>query len=275
MAEALSPARLKAARDSFYVFNVFNAVSFVLLSGSFVTLFALRLGASNALVGLLNSFGYATFFFLPLGKRLVRNRRIVEVFGLGWLFRYLGMLPVLAAPLFAANGQPALAFGLIVVGVALFNVFRGIGLIGNNPVIASLAEGHDRGAFLVNIQIVNNLAGVATSLVVALVLGRRAGPGLYAVFIAGGIAVGVAGALLLLRTPEPEAYRPSTAKSLWKTARAALAEKPFRAFSRSSSSSPLSWAWPGPSSPSTRRRSTPRATTSSWPIPSSRASAPS
>ncbi len=230
MGTGLSPARLKRARGGFYLFNCFNAVSFVLLSGSFITLFALRLGASNGLVGLLNSFGYVTFFFLPLGKRLVRRRPIVEVFGWGWMFRYFSMVPVLAAPIFAAKGNIGLAFGCIALGVALFNMFRGIALIGNNPVLASLAEGRDRGAFLVNVQIVNNLAGMGMSLVVALVLGKAAATGLYGAFIALGIATGIVGSILLLRTPEPEAYRPTSGVGLWTTTRQALKEKPFRSF---------------------------------------------
>jgi HEAT repeat protein len=230
MATALSPAKLKAARSSFYVFNALNSFSFVLLSGSFITLFALRLGASNGFVGILNSFAYATFFFLPVGKALVRRQRIIDVFGWGWFFRYVGMIPVLAAPLVAAWGHPGLAFGLIAAGVALFNVFRGIALIGNNPVLASLAEGKDRGSFLVNVQIVNNLAGMGTSLLVALALGAAAVTGLYLAFIGAGIAVGIIGSVVLLRTPEPEAYRPADGGGLLEAARGAIKEKPFRSF---------------------------------------------
>ena len=230
MASVLSPARLKAARRSFYVFNVFNSFSFVLLSGSFVTLFALRLGASASFVGLLNACAYANYFFLPLGKRLVKRHRIVEVFGWGWMLRYVSMLPLLAAPLLAAAGLPGPGFGLILAGVALFNVFRGVGLIGNNPVLASLAEGRDSGAFLVNVQIVNNLAAMGTSLLAAFLLGRMGGSGLYLLLIGLGIAVGMAGSALLLKTPEPEAFRPKESKGLLATAREAFREPAFRVF---------------------------------------------
>ncbi|NTU89525.1 MAG: hypothetical protein HGA54_06430 [Actinobacteria bacterium] len=116
MAQALSPARQKKARSSFYVFNTMNSFSFVLLSGSFITLFALRLGASDSFVGLLNSFGYATYFFLPLGKRLVNKHSIVKTFGWGWLLRYVAMVPVIAAPFFAVRGMAGLAFGLSAFG---------------------------------------------------------------------------------------------------------------------------------------------------------------
>ena len=227
---ALSPSKLKAARSSFYAFNALNSFSFVLLSGSFLTLFALRLGASNGLVGLLNAFAYATYFFIPLGKRLVRRHRIVDVFGWGWIYRNVAMLPLLAAPLAAGRGMPGLAFGLITIGVALFNIFRGAALIGNNPVLAFLAEGRDRGAFVVNVQIVNNLASMGTSLIVALALGKDAHTVLYLAFIAAGILVGLAGSAMLLRTPEPEAYRPKSVGSLMDVIREAVKEKPFRTF---------------------------------------------
>lgn len=230
MAMALSPARLKAARNSYYIFNALNSFSFVFLSGSFITLFAMKLGASNAVVGLLNSFGYATYFFLPLGKRLVRRHSIVGVFSWGWLLRFFAMVPILASPYLAAHGQTALALGLILAGVALFNFFRGFALIGNNPVLAFLAEGRDRGAFVVNIVIVNNIAGIATNLLAAFALGKSANLALYLVFIAAGIVVGIAGSLFLFKTPEPESYRPSSETDLLKIAGQAFREPSLRSF---------------------------------------------
>ena len=63
MAVPLSPKRLQAARRVFNVFNFFNSFSFVFVSGSFLTLFAVRLGASNAVVGFLNG----NVFLLDVG----------------------------------------------------------------------------------------------------------------------------------------------------------------------------------------------------------------
>jgi len=233
----ISPATLSRARKSFYAFNGLNSLSFILLSGSFVTLYVLRLSASNALVGLLNAFAYGTYFFLPLGKRLVRSRSIVSVFGWAWFFRYLTMLPALAAPVLVAMGQTTLAFGSIIVAVALFNIFRGVGMIGNNPVLANLASGGpggkraDKGAFLVNVQIVGSVAALGTNLAVALVMGQDAAPWIYAVAMAVGIAVGIVGSLILVKdTPEPEGYRSESSIPLGAMAREAFAKKPFRIF---------------------------------------------
>lgn len=233
----LSPAALQRGRSSFFVFNCLNSASFVLLSGSFVTLYALSLGASNATVGLLNAFGYGTFFFLPLGKRIVRDRPILKVFGLAWFWRFVAVSPALAAPFLVAWGLGGLGFALILVGIALFNMLRGIGLIGNNPVLANLAAGGaggrraDKGAFLVNVQIIGSLAGMATNLVVALVIGSSAPPWAFAAAMGVGIAVGIVGSLVLLKyVPEPEGYRSERSVGLAKAAREAFKEKPFRAF---------------------------------------------
>ncbi len=232
----LTPAALNRARKSYFVFSGLNAFSFILLSGSFVTLYALRLGASNALVGALNAFTYITFFFLPLGKRLVRRLPIIRVFGWAWTIRYIVMLPALAAPFLVAEGWPGPAFGLLLAGVAGFNVARGVGLIGNNPVLAYLADGgkpggrSDRGSFLVNLSILASLVGMGTNLVVALILGKSASPELYAATMAVSIAVGLAGSSLLFKTPEPVGYRDESSTSLWKNTREAFKDRPFRDF---------------------------------------------
>jgi len=230
MATALSPARLKAARRVYYLFNTLNSFSFVFVSGTFITLYALKLGASNALVGLLNSFGYATFFFPPIGKKLVKKRGIVGVFAWGWLFRYFTMIPLLFAPLIASKGQPGLAMLLVLLGVAGFNILRGISLIGNNPVLAFLAEGKDRGAFIVNVSIVCNVAGIVSNLLAAFFLGSSASFTLYLIFLGIGLVTGIAGALLVFRTPEPEAYRPRRDSSLIRIAAQAWQDRNLRLF---------------------------------------------
>ncbi|MBN1241769.1 MAG: MFS transporter [Spirochaetales bacterium] len=226
----LSQAARRRARGSYYAFNVLNSVSFALLSGSFVTLLALRLGATGTELGLLNAFGYATFFFMPLGKRLVRRHRIVGVYAFGWAARYLGMAPILAAPFLSGAGHDGLAIGAVLLGSALFNVFRGIGMIGNNPVLAHLGEGRDRGSFIMTVQVIANVAGMGTSLAAALLLGRDAGAGLYATLVGAGMAVGLAGTMLLARVPEPEAYRPAAGSSAFRTARDSFHDKGYRAF---------------------------------------------
>jgi len=233
----LSPAALKKARNGFFAFNALNSVSFLLVSGSLITLYALSLGASNAAIGALNAFASATFFLLPLGKRLVRRRPIMRVFGRAWLWRYVSMAPALFAPILAKAGARGAAIATIMVGVALFNALRGVGMIGNNPVLANLADGGpggkraDRGAFIVNAQIAASVAGMATNLAVALAIGRSAPSWAFALAVGFGIAFGLVGTSILVKSvPEPEGYKPENSEGLLRSAREAMKDKGFRSF---------------------------------------------
>ncbi|MFA6366531.1 MAG: MFS transporter, partial [Candidatus Hydrogenedentales bacterium] len=236
MAAPLSPNRLRSARHSFNIFNFLNSFSFVFVSGSFITLFAIRMGASNATVGILNAIAYSTFFMMPIGKRLVRKKPIVWIFGWAWVARYTALVPILFAPLFAARGHSGAAIGLLIAGAAGFSFFRGVALIGNNPVVGFLASGggekprSDRGEYMVSNSLINSLASMIGGLLVSLFLGEQANPWVYALGVGIGIATGYAGCILLLQTPEPTDYSPEKPSSLMETAWEAIREEPFRRF---------------------------------------------
>jgi hypothetical protein len=236
MSVPLSPARLRSARRGYYTYNIFNSFSFVFVSGSFITLFAISLGASKAIVGVLNAIAYGTFFLMPAGKKFVRNKPIVWVFGWAWVARYSAMLPVLLAPLLAIRGHVGAAIGLLIAGTAGFAVFRGIALIGNNPLLDNLASGggdrprSDRGAFMVNVSIINSLASMLGGLVIALTLGVNASPWTYSICIAVGIGAGYIGCIFLLRLPEPGDYKPDEKTSLLTTTKEALKDPNYRRF---------------------------------------------
>jgi len=236
MAAPLSPIRLQKARRGFYIFNFLNSFSFVFISGSFITLFAIRLGASNAIVGILNAIAYATYFLMPLGKRIVRKKPIVWTFGWAWVMRYTVLIPILFAPLLMARGHNGAAIGLLIASVTGFAAFRGIALIGNNPVVGFLASGggekprSDRGEFMVNNSIINSFASMMSGLLLALFLGEQASPWSYAIGVGFGIAAGYAGCIFLLRTPEPSDYTPEEESSLLATTKEAIKDPTFRRF---------------------------------------------
>lgn len=236
MAVPLSPNRLKAARRGFNFFHFFNSFSYVFISGSFITLFAIRMGASNAVVGLLNAIAYSTYFMMPIGKRMVRKKPIVWIFGWAWVARYTALLPALFAPLLAARGHVGAAIGLLVAATAGFAFFRGVALIGNNPVVAFLASGggekprSDRGQYIASNSLINSLASMTSGLLLALFLGENAQPWSYALGMGVGIAFGYAGCIFLLRTPEPSDYSPEPTSSLISTTKEAIKDDSFRRF---------------------------------------------
>ncbi len=222
--------RIERYRSRFLAFNVLNSFSFMLLSGSIPTLFALDLGASGTYIGLLGSLNFITYFFMPLGRRAIRGRPIIRVFGWSWMLRYWGMAPAVAAPFVAMAGYPSLGLALLLAGSLVFNIFRGVGLIGNNPVLGLMAGDRDRGAFLSSVQITNGLSAIATSALTMLALALWSGSPLYAGILALGVASGSVASSLLLSLPEPEAYRPEPGSSFAATVREAWADQRLRRF---------------------------------------------
>jgi MFS family permease len=200
---ALSPYRLGKARELYNVFNVFNALSWNFLAGNIITLFAMRLGASSTYIGLIAALPYVSYFFLPLGKLLSRRFSIVGIFSFAWIWRAVAMAAVVAAPFAEAAGDRDLALGLLLLGVMIFHIIRGVGMISNNPVLSSLAAGPDRGSYLTQVQIVNSAIGMFAGFAIAMVLGREPPIYLYSIIITVGIICGIFSGALVKKVPEP------------------------------------------------------------------------
>lgn len=230
MTSQLTPYQLKKFRKLYNVFNGFNAFSFTILSGSVITLYALRLGATSTIIGILNAFVFAAFFFMPVGKILVRRFPIVRVFATSWLIRYLVMIPLVIAPFLDRIGRTDIALSLMMIGVFAFHASRGVGMIGNNPVLNEMATGHDRGAYMTHIQVIASAVSMFTSLGIALLLGRKPPLMIYALLMTIGIVSGVIGSLMLYRIPEPPAEEEGKRKEFFTVVRRALNRSPFRRF---------------------------------------------
>ncbi|MDR1126878.1 MAG: MFS transporter [Treponema sp.] len=232
MTNMLSPYRLKKARSLFNIFNTLNALSYTILAGSLITIFALRLNASSTFIGVLSSFVYVAYFFLPVGKILAKIFSIMKVYALAWVLRSLFMAPLLAAPFVFNNGHRETALGLIVIGSFCFHMNRGIGMIGNNPVLDKLAVGSDRGGYMTLIQIINAGLGMATNLAIAMLLSLWDDPPLflYAIIIAFGMISGVISGILLKRLPEPETNKNTEKVNFTKMLKESFADKAFKKF---------------------------------------------
>jgi HEAT repeat protein len=222
--------RLERDRARYFVFNVLNPIGFLFLSGNIPSLFALQLGATGTYIGILGSLNFLTFLFMPIGRRAIQGRRIISVFGWSWLLRYLGMALALGAPFLAASGKPGWGLGLLFAGTLAFNVFRGIGMIGNNPLLGLMAGERDRGAFLSSVMMIHSLTVLVTSVATTLVLGRWSGNLVYGLLMGTGVVVGCVSVAFLFGLPEPEAYRPAAGSSLVATVKEAWADPRFRRF---------------------------------------------
>jgi len=230
MPATLSPYRLGKARDTYNLFNVFNAISWAFLAGNIITLFALRLGASSTYIGIISAVLFVAFFFLPLGKILSRRFSIIRIYSFTWASRAIGMIPLLFAPFVFAFGYRDLALFLIFIGVAFFHVIRGIGLIANNPVLSHLSQGPDRGSYMTQIQIINSAVGMFAGFIIAMLLGRDPPLFLYAIIMAVGIVSGVFSGILVGRIPEPEREESQKNKKLVEIIKEGMTQPPIRLF---------------------------------------------
>jgi len=194
--------RVRAQR-LYYVFSTLNGISFKLLAGSIVTLYAIRLGAANTLVGLFESFMYLSLAFLLAGRPLVARFGAIRVMGSFWAVRYLAMTPALLTALPAIQADPTLTFILLGFGVLGFHTAKGIGIASEKPILGEVAGDKDRGAFLSKIQSLNQSFSLGVWLIMGLVMGRNPPPQTYALFFGAGIAVGLAASWTLLQLPEP------------------------------------------------------------------------
>jgi MFS family permease len=230
MASRLSPYRLGKARQAYNYFNVFNAVSWNLLVGIIITLFALRLGASSTYIGLLGASFYAALFLLPLGKILARRFSIIGIFSFTWAMRSICMLLAAAAPFVDYAGHRSTALFLIMLGVLLFQVFRGVGMIGNNPVLSELASGPDRGSYMTQIQIINSAIGMFGSFLIAMVLGMEPPIFVFSILLTMGVVTGVISGYVIKKVPEPPTVKDGQKVKLTEIFKEAFAQDSLRRF---------------------------------------------
>lgn len=208
MNEQLSAYKIKQGRRLYDIFNTLNSFSFALVTGNTITLYALFLKASTTEVGLLTAFMYLSFFAIPLGKLMVMRFSIMQTFGITWLLRNASLLPLLAIPILVSQDLRRYALYCLLVSVGLFNFFRGIGTISNNPVIKILAPGKDRSSYIVRISLTNNLAALIATLLLAWLLYFDSSVHSYNLASITGILLGFISSLLLFKIPEPESAKP-------------------------------------------------------------------
>lgn len=226
----LSPEKRERGRTRVLWFTTFNALSFTLITGNLISLYLLRLGARNSLIGIVASFSYVSFFFLVLGRSLVPRIGVIRLFGWAWLFRYIAFIPAILAPVFLLTAFPQRAFLMVAVGVFGFHLFRGIGIVGNAPLFAGFSTDSDRGRLLSQVQMIASVVSIVVGTLVALILGREAPILRFVVFLSAGVGFGLVATGVLFSLPELEEERSRARKPLFPQLRVLWATDNVRRF---------------------------------------------
>jgi MFS family permease len=195
-----------------------------------ISLYLLRLGASNGLIGVIASFSYVAFFMLFVGRALVPRIGVIRLFAWAWLYRYIVFIPVLLAPVFLLNHSRQLVYILVGTGVLGFHVSRGIGLVANTPLFSGFAGSTERGRFLSQFLMVGSVAYVTMGVLIAALLGERAGIGRYVLFLGAGVAAGIVATGVLFGIPELEEERESARRPIGPIIREMFGQQQLRRY---------------------------------------------
>jgi len=230
MASQLSPYRLIKAREVFNYFNIISAISWNLLVGIIITLFALRLEASSTFIGLISGSAYFAFFMLPIGKIMARRFSIIGIYSFAWIMRSVSMTLAVIAPILEYMGHRSLALFFVMLGVFLFHIIRGVGLVGNNPILSQLASGPDRGSYLTQLQIMASAIGMFGSFLIAMVLGMEPPIFIFSILLSIGVVTGVISGYITKKLPEPPMEREDRGMKLIDIFKDALSQDELRHF---------------------------------------------
>lgn len=198
-------------------------------SGIVLAAFALYLGASNSVIGLLAALPFLTQLVqapaVPLIEKL-RRRRVIAVTG-AFLARLA--LPVLAFIALVPDSAWALP-GLVILQLAL----GGLGAVSScawNSWIRDLIPEDRLGRFTARRTTLATGVTLATTVIAGVALDRvpRDDRGLvFAVFYASAFVIGLVSVYALARTPEPPMPPPAPGANLMRLLRAPLRDENFR-----------------------------------------------
>jgi MFS family permease len=203
-----------------------NAVSFQIILGAPIILYAKSIGAGSTVIGVLASFTpLMTVLQWPAAKYLhvYGYKRFVLA---GWGFRSIFIFVVAAVPLMEFLDATS-KLVLIVAALFVFNVLRGIASAAWMPWIASLVPDGARAAFLSRDQVAMFLGSLVALGLSSLLMEGRVDPHEYSlVFLVSAVA-GVASLVFIQKIPDVSAedeMRLSSEPVPW---RAIVAHPPF------------------------------------------------
>ena len=228
--KSLSPGEMAKGRNTFYIFTVFNVIAYYSVSGNIITLYALRLGADNFLIGLISSFFYFGTIFILLGRFLTKKMGTVKQMGIFWLIRYLFMIPLLSAPLLNYFHFNNSILTILIICTLGFNISRGFAMSGYNPILGSITNNKIRGNFLGKLQIIEHTGNMVVSISIAFLLGGDSPIYIYTIFFLIGIISGIFSAKFIFKLPESKNGISSNNENLYTVFRDALKEKTIKNF---------------------------------------------
>lgn len=222
-----SPSAYPPGSFNAHWFNLFNALSFQVILGAPVILFAKSVGASSTVLGIIASFTpLMTVFQLPAAQFL-HNYGYRQFVLMGWGLRTIFIFVVTAVPMmFFLDDASKLA--VLLACLFFFNLLRGISSAAWMPWIATLIPEEIRGKFLSLDQIFIHAGALASLLICGALMTGQVDAWEFSVVFFVSAATATVSLWFIKRIPEVEAtetVRKSGAKVPW---REIVSYPPFR-----------------------------------------------
>jgi MFS family permease len=201
-ASAAGEAAFPPGLHNAFLFSAFNALSFQIVLGSPMILYAKSLGASATVLGIIaGMMPLLVIFQIPAASHINRvgYRRFVLA---GWSTRVMFIYAMALVPLTAGFVNPANRLALLLALLFCFNLSRGISSSAWLPWITQLVPAERRGRYLARDAAVQNLASFGTFLVSALTLAGETRRWQFAVLFAYSATMGAVSLMFLKRIPD-------------------------------------------------------------------------
>jgi HEAT repeat protein len=191
----------------YYVYGVFNSLSYPVLAENVVTLVLLRLGGTETWVGATSALLYVTLPCMLLGYFTIPRLGVAKTAGLWWAIRSVSATLMIAAPWAADRLGVPWGLWLLFLGSLGFNIGRSAGVASFTGIVTELTTVKDRGDLIATSMRVSQAGAMAVSIAMAVLLGPEAHAWRYQAFFAVGVVAGLLAAWGLWRIPESGAFR--------------------------------------------------------------------
>lgn len=185
-----------------FLFAAFNALSFPIVCGSPMILYAKTLGASATVLGIITGMmPLLTVFQIPAASHIGRvgYRRFVYA---GWGMRVMFIGGMAVVPLLSGVIDATARLSLLLLLLGAFNLSRGISSCAWLPWITTLVPENVRGKYLGRDAACVNLASFTVIVLAAFALGEQPSPWQFTALLVFSAAMGAASLVFLKRIPD-------------------------------------------------------------------------
>lgn len=201
-AETNESPRLPKGIGNAFLFSTFNALSFQMVLGTPMVLYAKSLNASATVLGIIaGMMPLLVIFQIPAARHIVRTgyRRFVYA---GWGTRVAFIFGIALVPLSGSFLNSTSQLALLLFLLFCFNLSRGISSAGWLPWVTTLVPLEVRGKYLARDATCVYMASCAAFLFAAACLGQRSLPWHFALIFCSSGVMGAISLVFLKRIPD-------------------------------------------------------------------------